>query len=194
MDKVLIVDDDKDMQLILSEMLESEGYQTYFAGDGKEALEKNKTYSPEVILLDVKLPFMNGIEVLEEIRRDNRNSIVIMLTGYADVKDAVKAIKLGAYDYITKPFSNDDIVSNISEALESYRTSRNMNLPPISRREKEVLKWLRKGKSSWDVSVILEISERTVNFHINNVMKKLDSMTRTQAVATAVENGLIEVD
>jgi DNA-binding NarL/FixJ family response regulator len=175
-------------------MLESEGYQTYFAGDGKEALEKNKKHSPEVILLDVKLPFMNGIEVLEEIRRDNRNSIVIMLTGYADLKDAVKAIKLGAYDYITKPFSNDDIVSNISEALESYRTSRNMNLPPISKREKEVLKWLRKGKSSWDVSVILEISERTVNFHINNVMKKLDSMTRTQAVATAVENGLIEVD
>ena len=194
MDKVLIVDDDKDMQLILSEMLESEGYQTYSAVDGKEALEKNSAHTPDVILLDVKLPVISGIEVLEEIRRVNRNSIVIMLTGYADLKDAVKAIKLGAYDYVTKPFKNDDIVSNISEALVSYRTSRNMNLPPISKREKEVLKWLRKGKSSWDISVILEISERTVNFHINNVMKKFDSITRTQAVATAVENALIDLD
>ncbi len=192
MNKILIVDDDKDMRLILSKSLRLEGYKTIVAGNGKEALRKVKKELPNLILLDVKLPGMNGLNVLEEIKKINKDLIVVMLTGYGDIKDAVKAIKLGAFDYITKPFEDREIISNINEALQSHYLSKKMNISPLSLREKEVLKWLKKGKSSWDISIILEISERTVNFHINNIMQKLDAITRTQAVAIAIEKGLID--
>ena len=62
---------------------------------------------------------------------------------------------------------------------------------PLSKREKEVLNWLKKGKSSWDIAAILKITERTVNFHVNNIMQKLNAVSRTQAVAVAIENNLL---
>lgn len=191
MNNILIVDDDRDMQVILSDTLELEGYKTRVAGNGKKALEEITSSSPELILLDVKLPGMSGLELLEEIRKINKKSVVIMLTGYGDIKDAVSAIKLGAFDYITKPFKDEEIIANIKNALESHTSGNGNNGSTLSLREKEVLKWLKMGKSSWDISIILDISERTVNFHITNIMNKLDAMTRTQAVAISIERGLI---
>jgi len=67
-------------------------------------------------------------------------------------------------------------------------------LPNLSKREKEVLTWSKRGKSSWEISAILNISERTVNFHVNNIMQKLNAVSRTQAVAVAIERGLIKTD
>jgi FixJ family two-component response regulator len=188
---ILIVDDDSDMQMVLSDTLEMEGYKTSVAGDGKQALEEITSGSPELILLDVKLPGMSGLELLEKIRKINKKSVVIMLTGYGDIKDAVQAIKLGAFDYVTKPFKAEEIIANIKNALESLSGGNGNNGASLSMREKEVLKWLKMGKSSWDISIILDISERTVNFHITNIMNKLDAMTRTQAVAISIEKGLI---
>ena len=191
MNTILIVDDDKDMQTVLSDTLVLEGYKTSVARDGKEALEKINSSSPELILLDVKLPGMSGLELLEKIRKINKRSVVIMLTGYGDIKDAVQAIKLGAFDYVTKPFKDEEIIANIRNALENHIGGNGTNGSSLSMREKEVLKWLKMGKSSWDISIILDISERTVNFHITNIMNKLDAMTRTQAVAISIEKGLI---
>jgi len=191
MNTILIVDDDKDMQTVLSDTLVLEGYKTSVARDGKEALEKINSSSPELILLDVKLPGMSGLELLEKIRKINKRSVVIMLTGYGDIKDAVQAIKLGAFDYVTKPFKDEEIIANIRNALENHIGGNGTNGSSLSMREKEVLKWLKMGKSSWDISKILDISERTVNFHITNIMNKLDAMTRTQAVAISIEKGLI---
>ena len=110
---------------------------------------------------------------------------------YGDIKDAVQAIKLGAFDYVTKPFKDEEIIANIKNALAGHRGKNGKKGASLSMREKEVLKWLKMGKSSWDISVILDISERTVNFHITNIMNKLDAMTRTQAVAICIEKGLI---
>ncbi len=194
MDKILIVDDDKDILLILSDLLEMEGYEPVVADTGKDAVLKMGEFSPEMVLLDVRLPGMNGLQVLKKIKDIDRCTAVIMLTGHADIQDAVQAIKMGAFNYVTKPFKDTEIVQNVRDALKSYHLGKKKNLPPLSQREIEVLKWLRNGKSSWDVSVILGISERTVNFHINNVMKKLEAVTRTQAVATAIENELIDID
>ncbi len=76
--------------------------------------------------------------------------------------------------------------NNMSNNLEA--------LPNLSKREKEVLTWSKRGKSSWEISAILNISERTVNFHVNNIMQKLNAVSRTQAVAVAIERGLIKTD
>jgi FixJ family two-component response regulator len=191
MSNILIVDDDRDMQLILSEALQTKGFNTLVARNGKEALKEITVDSPEVILLDVRLPGMSGIQLLEKVKEINKGAIVIMLTGYGDIKDAVSAIKLGAFDYITKPFKDEDIIMSIRNALDSRNGAKNDNGSALSMREKEVLHWLKMGKSSWDISIILAISERTVNFHVTNIMNKLDAMTRTQAVAISIEKGLI---
>ncbi len=190
MNKVLIIDDDKDMQSLLLKIISSEGYETIVADDGKKALKEIRAHSPDLILLDIKLPGMNGIKVLEEIKKIDRSLIVIMLTGYGDIKDAVHSMKLGAFNYITKPFENKEIVANIKNALRTRHLIRKKHVT-LSPREKEVFKWLRKGKTSWDISVILNITERTVNFHINNVIQKLNAVSRAQALAITIEAELI---
>jgi DNA-binding NarL/FixJ family response regulator len=188
MEKILIIDDDSDIQLVLSDIIKSEGHEVITAYNGEKALEKIRKHSPDLVLLDIKLPGMDGMKVLEEIKKTDKSLIVIMLTGYGEIKDAVQAMKMGAFNYITKPFENEEIAVNIKEALQTLGLS-NGKLSP---REKEVLTWLKKGKSSWEMSVILHISERTVNFHIKNIKQKLDAVSRTHAVAKAIELGFID--
>ena len=124
MKKILIVDDDKDMRDILSSLISSEGYETITAGDGRKALKEISAHSPDLVLLDIRLPEMDGMKVLEEIKKIDKNLPVIMLTAYEDVKGAVQAMKSGAVDYITKPFDNEEMVLNIKRALQTWYLSR----------------------------------------------------------------------
>jgi len=119
LDKILIVDDDKDMLQLLSDFIKAEGYEVVTASDGRRALKEVRMHLPELILLDVRLPEMDGMKVLEEIKKIDKDLIVIMLTAYGQVKDAVRALKLGAFDYITKPFDDEEIMLNIKKALET---------------------------------------------------------------------------
>jgi two-component system response regulator FixJ len=191
MHKILIIDDDKDMRSVLSDLARAGGYEAFSAGNGKIALKEISTHSPDLVLLDIKLPGIDGMTLLERIKEIDRNILIIMMTGHGDIKDAVKAMKLGALDYITKPFDNDEIITAIKKALQAKPPSSNSLSAALSLREKEVLNWLKKGKSSWEISTILNIGESTVNFHITNIMQKLNAVSRTQAVAIAVEQGLI---
>lgn len=88
----------------------------------------------------------------------------------------------------------EHIIPHLHQALVRILNSNKKHTTPLSSREREVLNWLKQGKSSWDVSTILHISERTVNFHINNIMQKLDAINRPQAVAVAIERGLIDIE
>jgi two-component system response regulator AtoC len=119
MEKILIVDDDKDMRDILSDIIKLEGYEAITADDGRKALKKIKMHSPDLVLLDIRLPEMDGMKVLEEIKKIDKDLIAIMLTAYGGVKDAVHSMKLGAFDYITKPFDNEEIVLNIKRAFQT---------------------------------------------------------------------------
>ena len=118
MTKILIVDDEKHMRLILSKILTDNGYKTFQAENGKKAVFQVEQIQPDLILLDYKLPDMNGVEVLQKIRKKFGDISVIMLTAFGDVKHAVSAMKLGAYDYLTKPFDNEEILLIIKKALE----------------------------------------------------------------------------
>lgn len=129
METILIVDDDQDLQVLIADILHDEGYATIAANTGGQALKIVKKKSPHVVLLDMKLPDMNGMKVLEEIKKVDDTAITIMLTAYGDVKDAVDAMKLGAYDYLTKPFDNDELVLVIKKALQTrYLSSEIENL------------------------------------------------------------------
>jgi DNA-binding NtrC family response regulator len=143
MKKILIVDDDKDMRDILSSLISSEGYEAITAGDGRKALKEISAHSPDLVLLDIRLPEMDGMKVLEEIKKIDKNLPVIMLTAYEDVKGAVQAMKSGAFDYITKPFDNEGIVLNIRKALQTRYLSREVeNLRKILEGKKIVERFL----------------------------------------------------
>ncbi|MBI5055422.1 MAG: response regulator [Nitrospirae bacterium] len=189
MEKILIIDDDREMRMLLSDIVAFQGCEAIAASDGIQALKEFSAHSPGIILLDIRLPGIDGMEVLKEIKKANKNAVVIMLTGYGEIKDAVQAIKLGALDYITKPIRNNEITTIIKEAVLIRQSSSNAH--GISVREQEVLNWLIEGKNSDDISLILNISARTVKFHINNIMQKLNAVNRAQAVAIAIEKGII---
>ncbi|MBI5287231.1 MAG: sigma-54-dependent Fis family transcriptional regulator [Deltaproteobacteria bacterium] len=124
MQAILIVDDDGDMRITLSNILKDKGYKTIAAADGERALQAVEKDHPHLVLLDIKLPGMDGMRVMEKMRRVDKDLMVIMLTAFGDIKGAVKAMKIGAYDYITKPFDNDELVLTVKKALEAQYLSR----------------------------------------------------------------------
>ena len=124
MERILVIDDDKDLRFNLSSILKDEGYDVLAVGDGREALKAVQNNSPNLALLDIRLPSMNGMEILEKLKRMDKDLLIIMLTAYAEVKDAVKAMKLGAFDYITKPFDNEELILIVKKALQTQYLSR----------------------------------------------------------------------
>lgn len=124
MEKILIVEDNPDMQKILSHILEEKGYQTKSISDGKMAIKEASEGIPDVVLLDIKLPGMNGMDVLREMKKLDRNLGVIIITAHGDIKGAVEAMKLGAFDYITKPFDIDELLLIIQRAMHTRYLSR----------------------------------------------------------------------
>ncbi|MCK4311831.1 MAG: sigma-54-dependent Fis family transcriptional regulator [Candidatus Cloacimonetes bacterium] len=119
MEKILIVDDEDNIRFILSELLEKAGYQTIQAENGNQALVEFENFYPELVLLDYKLPDMNGNQILDKMKEINSSVIVIMLTAFGDIKKAVESMKLGAFDYLTKPFNNEEILLVVQKALKT---------------------------------------------------------------------------
>ena len=121
MERIMVVDDEKSMRDFLSIMLEKEGYTVSIASDGTEAKHLIETDLVDLVVADIKMPEINGIELLEYIRQVSPETIVIMITAYASTETAIQALKLGAYDYISKPFNVDEIKIIIEKALEKKR-------------------------------------------------------------------------
>jgi len=119
MEKILIVDDDKDFQFTVYNILKDEGYEVIVTNNGTGAFNKIKRTSPDLVLLDIKLPDMDGMKILERIKKTDKDLIVIMITGYGHINETVKAMKLGAFDYITKPFDNRELIIRIKKALQT---------------------------------------------------------------------------
>ncbi len=122
--KVLVVDDDKNLASFLCILIKGEGFKTYQAQDGKTALETVKSESPDVMLLDIKMPDMDGMEVLRQAKDLDPNLPVIVITGYSEAHGAVKAIKAGAFDYLGKPFENTEVVRAVHQAVVERRLKR----------------------------------------------------------------------
>ncbi len=119
MEKILIVDDDINLCTLLSEELKEVGYETNFLTGGENVSEYIKTNPADLVLLDLKMPGKDGFQVLREIENGkNSNPKVIVLTAYADVKSAIDAAKLGATDFISKPYDLDELLITIRKVLQ----------------------------------------------------------------------------
>jgi len=121
MDTVLIVDDEKNYPLILSEVLKEEGYGTLTANSGREALEILESSDVDLVLTDMKMPLMDGIALLEQIKAQDPELPVIMMTAHGTVEKAVEAMQKGAYNYILKPFDNDRLILYVKKACALYQ-------------------------------------------------------------------------
>lgn len=115
---IVIADDEASVRELLKRIVGEAGYQVYLAADGREALELVSTYRPSLVLLDIKMPGMSGIEVLQQIGMNWPDTCVVMATAVVETQTAVEAMKLGAYDYLTKPFNRDEVLLTITRALE----------------------------------------------------------------------------
>ena len=115
--RVLIVDDDENIRVILSNLVRKEGFEVLVAEQGEKALKMMLSDSPDLLITDIRMPGMDGMEVLRQAKDLDRELPVVLITGHADVQGAVKAFKAGAHDYIVKPFDNNDVLRVIHRAL-----------------------------------------------------------------------------
>jgi DNA-binding NtrC family response regulator len=114
---ILIVDDDKNICEILSLLVKKEGLKTLVAHEGDTALKIIRSQTPDIVLLDIKMPGMNGVEVLKRVKELDENLPVVMITAYANIQGAVDAIRLGAHDYLAKPFDDHEVIRVVHRAL-----------------------------------------------------------------------------
>ena len=116
--KILIVDDERNIRTTLKMCLSGEGYEIDTAVNGEDGLEKAEKNKYDLIFLDIKMPGINGMEVLEELRNKENNSNIIIMTAYGTIEDAVKAMKLHAVDFVPKPFTPEEIRETTKKVFE----------------------------------------------------------------------------
>lgn len=191
--RVLCIEDDPATVELLVEVLEDEGFQAIVATDGLEGVRKFSE-RPDIILCDVDMPHMSGFGVLSELRksaRKLRSVPFLFITAYGSRETHLRARQLGCDDFITKPLDFELLVEIVRSRLTQHAERTPIDFG-LTDREIEALTWVAQGKSSADIAVLMHVSERTVNFHIGNVIRKLGVATRVQAAIRCALLGLID--
>ena len=210
--KVMIVDDHKMIREGLKQLIELEGDMKVIeeAENGLDCIEKLEVNKPEILLLDINMPKMNGIQTLEKIKEEKMDLKVLMLTVHSEVEYLLKAVDIGVDGYILKDadstelrkaiFSivegNKYIQSSLIPLLNSKMIARDLDSEKIkllTKRESQILVNVASGMSNKEIGDKLQISERTVKNHISSVFKKIEVSDRTQAAVFAIRNNLIRV-
>ena len=194
--KILCVEDDRETAALISEDLDERGFEVLLAHDGHVGLTAILANHPDLVLCDISMPVMSGFEVLERLTSMAprfQNMPFVFLTALTDRDTQLKGRQLGADDYVTKPIDFDLLATIIAARL--VRVARTEIWPQridLSERELEALTWSARGKTSDEIALILGLSKRTIDFHIDNARAKLGVATRIQAVVKAVAGKLIE--
>src|ERR671918_545295 len=170
--------------------------------NGREAVDLWKEHRPDVALLDLRMPEMDGVSAIKEIRELDENAHIVVLTTYDGDEDIYRAIKAGAKAYLLKDTARDALVDCVRKvhAGETYlpaplaaKLAERVSGAALSAREIEVLQRMAAGKSNKEIGAELFISEGTVKTHVKSIFTKLDVVSRTEALATATRRGLIQL-
>ncbi len=181
------------------------------ANDGFEAVKLADSLQPDVILLDLYMPRKDGIEAIEEIKAENPEARILVLTSFTEDEKVYSAIKAGAMGYLLKDSSPQEILKAIRQVYQGemsmrpsianklmHELQRTSNLTPtedpLTAREVEILKLVAQGLSNQEIAEKLVISERTVRTHVTNILSKLHLANRTQAALYALREGLADLD
>lgn len=195
---VFIVDDDRRIRESLADLLLSYDIHACAFGSAAEYMAYPKPDVPACLILDVKLPDMNGLDLQNRMAQDNHPHIVF-ITGYGDIATSVRAIKAGAVDFLPKPFQEADVMRAIESALEQNRSARrkraeladfHQRLASLTPREQEVLPLVVAGLLNKQAAAELGISEVTLQIHRGNIMKKMRAGSLAELVRMA---GTLEI-
>lgn len=193
------MDDDRDVRCSISFMLGAANLQSRPFASGSDFLESLDELSPGCILLDLRMPDVDGFHVMDELARKGSEWPVIVMTGHGEVSVAVRAMKLGAVDFIEKPFDEDVLLDSIErafEVLEDRRVKSERRRVALDRiellttREYEVLRGLMAGLPNKILARALDISLRTVEMHRSNMMDRLGVASLAEALTLAVQAGV----
>jgi two-component system, NtrC family, response regulator AtoC len=167
--RILVVDDEHLIRWSLEQNLKKQGYEVLTAGNGEEALRLVREEQPDLMLLDIQLPGITGLEVLEKVKEIDEDIIVIMVTAHGGLETAVNAMRLGAYDYINKPFNLDEMAIVIKKALETSDLRR------------EVARLRSEHKKSGPPKII------GVNKHIKNILAMMEKVAKSEATTVLIQ-------
>lgn len=195
---ICIVDDDEAIRESLRLLLYASGMRCFVYESGDAFLADKTPEAFDCMLLDIRMPGTDGLELFRILDRKHLPYPVIFITGHGDIPLAVSAIKLGAYDFLTKPFMEGELLDKVQSAIEHYRTSRKRllelqalqeRLDSCTPREQDVLRLLSRGLSNKGIAETLGISPRTVEIHRAHVMDKMaaDSLPALVKMITTLE-------
>ena len=197
---VHIVDDDASFRVAIARLLGASGYRVALYGSASELLEKLPSGEPGCILLDVKMSGLNGPQLQERLGEIGHKLPIVFLTGHGDVPTSVRAIKAGAEDFLTKPVPKEDLLAAIERALNRYEEIRDHDsriaalrslVSRLTPREKEVFARVVRGKLNKQIAHELDIAERTIKAHRQQVMEKCEVQTLAELVLIAERLGVL---
>jgi DNA-binding NarL/FixJ family response regulator len=203
--RILIVDDHPVVLAGLTSMLGTQAGMEVAgsASGGEEALEMLRTKPADLLLLDLRMPGMSGIDTLHALKRAKISIRVIILTSFETDEDIYRAVQAGAQGYLLKDAPQSDMIDAIRtvHAGKRYfprhiaaRLAERMMRTDLTARELEVLNMLARGLTNKQIGSALEISDNTVRNHVNSIIEKLEVSDRTEAATTAIHRGIIEVN
>lgn len=172
------------------------------ASNGREAIDLWIKHRPDVMLLDLRMPVLDGVEAIQEIRRCELSARVIVLTTFDTDADLSRAIKAGAKGYLLKDTPREELLTCIRRvyfgetvipAALLTKLTAGLSAEPVTDRELQVLTLLARGQSNKEIGTTLNISESTVKSHLRNIFAKLNVLSRTEAIATATRQGLVKI-
>jgi two-component system NarL family response regulator len=204
--RVLIADDHPVVRDGVAAMIERRPDMTVVgeAATGREAVAAYRAARPDVVLMDLRMPDMTGVEAIGAIRGEFPGARIIVLTTYDGDEDIYRGLQAGARAYLLKDAPRDDLLdairavhagqSRIPPAVAARLAERVLAGPELTARELEVLQGIVAGRSNKEIGAALGISEGTVKAHVNSILSKLGVADRTQAVTTALQRGIVHLD
>ncbi len=211
--KIVIADDHRMVREGLKQLLELDGDIVVIgeAGDGVSCLEIIKNLNPDVVLLDINMPQMNGLQALQKLKENKCKSKILILTIHNEIEYLMKAVDIGVDGYVLKDSECDvlrkaifsvfngenyiqsELVSLMKEKLENSEQDELTEDNLLTKREMEVLKLLTEGLFNKEIAYQLSISEKTVKNHVSNIFKKISVSDRTQAAVYAIKKNIVEI-
>ena len=179
---VYVVDDDPSVRKALERLLRSGGYETKTFASALEFMDYNPPYVPSCLVLDIKMPKLNGLELQDRLAEKEIFVPIIFITAHGTVPDSVKALKAGAMDFLEKPFKENELLEVVSKGIQKHhilmKQKRQMKtltarLHTLTPREREIFKFVVSGMLNKQVAYDLGITEKTVKVHRAQVMKKM---------------------
>ncbi len=171
---IFLVDDEPDVLKSIALTLRSYRYPVSSFDTAAECLEQLRRRDCDLLITDVKMQDMDGIELLAEVKRIAPYVPVLLITGYADIPMAVKAMKAGAFDFIEKPFNKNNFMQKVEAALKDAGYCEPPDNEPLTKVQKKILKLILSGKSNKQIALILKRSVRTVEVHRSKIMRKFE--------------------